>query len=230
MDKVPQVVLVDDDPAVLRALHRTLRLEPLNVRATTSVAQVLDWLKSGDVDLLIVDQRMPDMPGTELIARARGISPRTSCVILSAFPDAAREAERRHVFVQRVLRKPWSDTELRALVRTLAQASIPGARDVLALDCEGLGDRDVLELARVHLELCRTRAETASFRLVRFGRVRGSMTRLLKSFVALADGYDRPVSVSDDLGCVPIFMRTLGSSAPKVLCGDGADLACPSPA
>jgi DNA-binding response OmpR family regulator len=211
-------VLVDDDLEVLRALHRTLRREPLDVRATASAAQVLAWLKAGDVDLLVVDLRMPEMPGTELIALARKISPRTWCVLLSAHPEAAREAGRRHAFVERVLRKPWSDVELRTLVRTLAREAVSreGSEEPRTISCESRGDRDVLELARVRMELAKSRGEKGRLRLVEFARLQGSWTRLLKSLVLLADSYDMPVALSDDQGCVPVFLRTLGSAAPKV--------------
>ena len=217
--RVPRVVLVDDDVAVLRALHRTLRVEPLEVLATTSVVQVIQWLRAEPVDLLVVDQRMPEMSGSELLELARDLSPRTWSVLLSAFPDAGKDLERRHVFVQRVLRKPWSDHELRTLVRTLAQcaASGLGAHESRSIDCSGLGEADVLELVTLILDVANSRGEAVSLKLVNFKQLRGSQVRFLKEFVELAEAGERPVALSDDAGCVPVFLRTLGGTAPRVV-------------
>lgn len=191
----------------------------MELLATTSIVQVMQWLRADPVDLLIVDQRMPEMSGTELLALARDLSPRTWGLLLSAFPDAGRELERRHVFVQRVLRKPWSDHELKTLVRTLASCAVSGlgAHASRTVDCSGLAEGDVLEIVKLVLGVARSRGEAVGLKLVNFKELRGSQARLLKDFVAIAEGSECPIALSDDAGCVPVFLRALGSAAPRVM-------------
>src|ERR1041384_1099403 len=80
---------VDDDPEILRALRRVFRPEPWEVLTTEHPAQVLQWICDRQVDLIIADQRMPDMNGSDLLEVVQDYSPGTACVILSGFPDTA---------------------------------------------------------------------------------------------------------------------------------------------
>src|SRR5688500_11153949 len=70
-----QVVLcVDDDPAVLASLRRLLRREPYVVETVDSPQQALDRVEQGDVSLVLLDQRMPGMCGSDFAERVRQIS------------------------------------------------------------------------------------------------------------------------------------------------------------
>ena len=61
------VVCVDDEPAILSALRRSLRAEPYELLTTENPVNVLQWAGTRDVSLVITDQRMPGMAGTELL-------------------------------------------------------------------------------------------------------------------------------------------------------------------
>jgi FixJ family two-component response regulator len=63
---LPSIALVDDDPAVLRALSRLLRSHTLLVRTYESGQEFLASLPGGLPDCLIVDLQMPTMSGYEL--------------------------------------------------------------------------------------------------------------------------------------------------------------------
>src|ERR1051326_2049510 len=77
----PLLVCVDDDPEILRALRRVFRTEPWEVLTTEHPAQVLQWICDRQVDLIIADQRMPDMNGSDLLEVVQDYSPGTACVI-----------------------------------------------------------------------------------------------------------------------------------------------------
>src|SRR5688572_3614365 len=83
------VVCIDDDPEILRALRRLFRGEPFDVLLTEQPSDVLQWICDRHVDLIIADQRMPDMNGTDLLEVVQDYSPGTACIILSGFPDTA---------------------------------------------------------------------------------------------------------------------------------------------
>jgi class 3 adenylate cyclase len=75
--------------------------------------EALRVLASGDVALVISDQRMPGMNGTELLARAREVAPDTVRILLTAFTDAdALMASINAANVYHFLLKPWEPREL----------------------------------------------------------------------------------------------------------------------
>src|SRR5437867_5644105 len=108
-DERPCVLLVDDDPGVLASLRRLLHDEPYDSLATTDPAEALEWIGRREIALLITDQRMPGMSGTDLVLKTRDRSPRTACVILTAYPDTAIIVEREQLRIERLVLKPWDD-------------------------------------------------------------------------------------------------------------------------
>jgi PleD family two-component response regulator len=67
----PIVVIVDDDPAVCGSLKFSLELEGFGVRAYGSVAELFDAGDLAVCDCFVIDQRMPETTGIELIAKLR---------------------------------------------------------------------------------------------------------------------------------------------------------------
>ena len=117
-DRIPTVLCVDDEPHVLRALERLLRRDGWRVLAATSGAAALEVLGRERVDVLICDEAMPGMSGTEVLQRARALSPQTVRILMTAYWQdgtvvlpAVNGAE-----VFRVFPKPWWDDEVRSAV------------------------------------------------------------------------------------------------------------------
>lgn len=113
------ILLVDDEPAVLKALERLLR-KHFDVTSTTSPEEALRLLAENEYPVFVTDQRMPTLDGTTLVERARVISPDTRRIILTghADMDVAMNAINRGAVYQFLL-KPWNDIDL---VSTLRQA------------------------------------------------------------------------------------------------------------
>ena len=116
----PVLLAVDDDPPVLAAVERDLRdryAEHYQVMTASSGDQALDLLHRlrlrGDlVALLLVDQRMPGMNGTEFLAASRRLYPDARRVLLTAYADT--EAAIRAINdadVHHYLLKPWDPPE-----------------------------------------------------------------------------------------------------------------------
>lgn len=69
MDEMPYTILcVDDEVNILSAMKRLLRRDPYQVLTATSGREALKILEHCPVHLIISDQRMPEMGGTELLA------------------------------------------------------------------------------------------------------------------------------------------------------------------
>lgn len=116
------VLFVDDDPAILVTLPRMLRREPYEIVVAASAAQALAILQVRTAEVVVSDQQMPGMRGTELLARVRQLYPGTIRIILTgeaghaAPSDPGRE-------VHCVLRKPASAQEIKAAIATALQAA-----------------------------------------------------------------------------------------------------------
>jgi HD-like signal output (HDOD) protein len=84
-----RVVFVDDDANVLRGLERMLRSmrSDWDARFADSGATALGFLRERPADALVTDLRMPDMSGTDLLARARDLDPGMARIILSGRSD-----------------------------------------------------------------------------------------------------------------------------------------------
>jgi thioredoxin reductase (NADPH) len=116
----PVILAVDDEPAVLAAVARDLRRgfgERYRIMRAGSGAEALDLLaqiraRGEQVALLVADQRMPGMAGTDYLVQARPIVPEAKRVLLTAYADtAAAIAAINEVSLDYYLLKPWDPPE-----------------------------------------------------------------------------------------------------------------------
>src|SRR5262249_46789783 len=83
----PSVLVVDDWPAVLQSVHDLLRID-FRVITCGSGVRALEVLRSvGDIDVIMSDQRMPEMTGVELLQHAKAIQPETTRLLFTAYAD-----------------------------------------------------------------------------------------------------------------------------------------------
>jgi len=123
----PIVVCVDDDRQILSALERTLRNDAYETWTTDGPHNVLEWLRTGRVSVLMADQSMPGMKGTELLKSARELSPQTARILVTAVPEDPLVLKAMETIEFRMMRKPWDDLALRGLVRERLQVGVPSA-------------------------------------------------------------------------------------------------------
>ncbi|HUO71783.1 MAG TPA: FAD-dependent oxidoreductase [Solirubrobacteraceae bacterium] len=116
----PAIVAVDDEPAVLAAVARDLRRgfgERYRVMRATSGAEALDLLRQvrargEQVALLIADQRMPGLSGTDYLVQARELVPEAKRVLLTAYADTEAAIQAiNEVSLDYYLLKPWDPPE-----------------------------------------------------------------------------------------------------------------------
>ncbi len=107
------ILLVDDEPAILRALQRTLSRAGYRVLMAEQGEQALSILAAEQVALVLSDFRMPGMNGAELLQQVRLRFPSTIGLILSAYADReALLACLNSGAAWRFLEKPWEDAQL----------------------------------------------------------------------------------------------------------------------
>ena len=119
-ERRPAILAVDDEPAVLGAVARDLRrgfgerYRILRAGSGTEALEVLGELRArGDqAAMLIADQRMPGMSGTDYLAEARNLVPDAKRVLLTAYADTeAAIAAINDVALDYYLLKPWDPPE-----------------------------------------------------------------------------------------------------------------------
>ena len=112
------LLLVDDEADVLSALKRMLRLEGYDIITATSAREGLELLSIHPVQVIISDQRMPQMSGSEFLSRVRDLHPHTVRLILSGYADLRSVTEAiNHGAIYKFLTKPWDDEMLRMDLR-----------------------------------------------------------------------------------------------------------------
>ena len=148
------VLVVDDEPASVRAVARTLA-ETCRVLTATTAAEGMAFLTRAPaghppVAMLIVDQRMPDMTGTELLVRSMATHPEAIRILLTGYMDAdALVAAINAGHVYHYLAKPWEPRELCLVVRRgLERYEADAERRRLLRELEGVCARLQREAAR----------------------------------------------------------------------------------
>jgi len=112
------VLLVDDEPLVTRGLRLALRHEPFRVFTAGSAEEALALLAWQAMDVVISDEKMPGMRGTDLLAEVRHRSPRTLRMLLTGQTSlqlvirAVNEGQIHHFFS-----KPCQAADLARVVR-----------------------------------------------------------------------------------------------------------------
>jgi len=117
----PVVLCVDDEAEVLAAVRRCLRNEPYEVITVLGPEEALARLGEGPVDLVITDQRMPGMSGTELLHEVRERSPRTARAILTGYETPSTIRKGFESGADAFLYKPWDDDAFRATIRRMLE-------------------------------------------------------------------------------------------------------------
>jgi DNA-binding NtrC family response regulator len=114
--KVP-ILIVDDEEEILHSLRGLLRME-FEVHTAQSGPEALRILEQQPIQIVLSDQRMPEMAGVELLSRARGERPGAVRVLFTGYADVRSVIDainRGQIF--RYLTKPWNPDELLSVLR-----------------------------------------------------------------------------------------------------------------
>ena len=117
-----KVLFVDDEPRVTESLKRALRKEPYEILSANSANEGLKVLAREPVDVVISDEKMPGMPGSEFLALVRKQYPETIRIILTG--GASMEAAIRAINegeIYRFLTKPCNEVDLAITIRQALQ-------------------------------------------------------------------------------------------------------------
>lgn len=115
--KKPSILVVDDEPDNLDLLCRTFQQDFRVLRAETGIEALETLARVGEVAVIISDQRMPLMSGTEFLSLMATQYPDTIRILVTGYTDLIDLVEAINSGkVFKYVTKPWNDEELRAVV------------------------------------------------------------------------------------------------------------------
>ena len=116
-DTRPTLLVVDDEPEVLRSIHDLFRIGH-RVLTFERGDEALAALEGEDPDVVMSDQRMPIMSGVEFLRRAKAIRPEATRLLFTGYADLKAIIDAiNQGSVFRYVAKPWDVDELQAVVR-----------------------------------------------------------------------------------------------------------------
>lgn len=164
------VLLVDDEPKVLSALQRLLRDEPYDILTAGNAEKAADMLADTRIDLIVCDEEMPGMPGSEFLAKVARDYPDAVRIVLTGhatLPTALRAINEGRVY--QFFTKPCNEIDLAIAIR------------------RALEQKDLLEKSRDLLEVAKRQSVLIDeARIVR--RLRGAPRQERTKAAARGDG------------------------------------------
>jgi CheY-like chemotaxis protein len=117
-DVIRTLLLVDDDPGILAALQRLFRRRGYRILTACGAAEGLHLLALNEVQVILSDQRMPGMSGTEFLGLVKEMHPATVRIVLTGYTDLQSIADAvNQGAIYKFLTKPWDDALLLEHVR-----------------------------------------------------------------------------------------------------------------
>jgi two-component system, LuxR family, response regulator FixJ len=113
----PVVVVVDDDPAVCNSLKFSLELDGFSVRAYRSAGELIQAGELETCDCFVIDQKMPDLTGMQLIENLRGQKISAPAILIVGRPTAALASQAAKDGIP-IVEKPLLGNTLLAMIRT----------------------------------------------------------------------------------------------------------------
>jgi CheY-like chemotaxis protein len=149
MDKT--LLLVDDEPHILSALTRLLRRDGYRLITASGAKEGLAVLEREPVQVIVSDQRMPEMTGVEFLRRVKERFPDTVRIVLSGYSEITSITEAiNQGAIYKFFTKPWDDEQLRAnIAEAFRHAELVHENRCLARDLKAANE----ELALINQDL-----------------------------------------------------------------------------
>jgi DNA-binding NtrC family response regulator len=119
-----KVLVADSDPQSQESLHDVLVRSGHIVEATTTGEAAIRAVDDGDIDLLICDADLPDLPGIELLAAVRRSHPTTAVILTTAFGSVDDAVHAMREGAADLLRKPFSADQARLAIDRALERSL----------------------------------------------------------------------------------------------------------
>ncbi len=114
-------LIVDDEPDVVDSVSELFTLRNYNVVTATSGTQALEMVKKENPNIIILDIRMPDINGIDVLKEVKKSHPKTRVIMLTGVEDESTKNMAMGLGASGYLTKPYSYSELLEMSRKLIQ-------------------------------------------------------------------------------------------------------------
>ncbi|NEV63139.1 sigma-54-dependent transcriptional regulator [Thiorhodococcus minor] len=207
----PRVLLVDDEPLSLETLARILD-EEFDVRTATNPFDAERILEEDWIQVVISDQRMPEMTGVELLARVRDRWPDMARIIISGYTEAEDIIDGiNRAGIHQYITKPWHPDNLLLIVRNACRlVELQRENALLALEMKMTGQSLEQRVAKQRERLKR------NFNLDAIVRSPESPINQVCDQIAQIAPYDIPVLLTGESGTgKELLARALHYNSPR---------------
>ncbi|WP_144395144.1 response regulator [Pleionea sediminis] len=193
------ILLVDDEENIIKSLKRLLRRDGYKILTANSGQEGLEILKNNDVAVILSDQRMPHMSGTEFLKEAKEICPNSIRIVLSGYSElesitsAINEGA-----IYKFLTKPWDDHLLREHIRK--------AFEYFELEKSNHDLSEKLQNANKELQQQNKKLESL---LEEREVLISSRTKMLQSIHEIIEALPIPVLAVETNGCISLHNQAL---------------------
>lgn len=112
------ILILDDDEHVLKSLARLLRTEDYSISCYSDPQEALTLCSTRTFDLVLSDQRMPKLMGTEFFLQLSQMSPETRRILISGYSDFSSVTDAFNAgVIHKFVVKPWDNIQLKELLR-----------------------------------------------------------------------------------------------------------------
>jgi len=193
----PTLLLVDDEPSIVSSLRRLLRGDGYRILTANSGSDGLKLLEEHTVDVIVSDQRMPEMTGVEFLREVRRLYPDTVRIVLSGYTELQTVTDAVNGgAIYKFLTKPWDDEQLRSHIQeAVAYGAMANENRLLSMEVRTANQK----LAAVNRQLESVLA-----------RQQGDIERGEISLDIVHEALDNvpvPVLAIDDIGTVVLANR-----------------------
>ncbi len=117
MDRTKKrIIVIDDDKSILRTFTRILQKNGYEIEVAETGKEALEKTKSKSHDLALIDIRLPDMDGTDLLVKMQQMNPKAIKIMITGFPSLETGVKALDEGADAFLVKPVKPEELLALI------------------------------------------------------------------------------------------------------------------
>ncbi|MFZ6016692.1 MAG: response regulator [Nitrospirota bacterium] len=116
-DNIPNVLIIDDDKGMCRTLSHILGLDGYKVSTANTGSEGAARIKEGFFDIAILDIRLPDIDGVELLEAIKKTNPDLNIIMMTAYASIENAIKALNVGADAFVTKPLRIEELRAVVK-----------------------------------------------------------------------------------------------------------------
>jgi response regulator RpfG family c-di-GMP phosphodiesterase len=111
------ILIVDDDPGLRKTLQDILRLKGYNALPCPNGAEAINNVRNGEYHLALIDLKLEDMPGLEVMQELKQITPEIECIVLTGFASQASAIEAINLGAYSYVQKPYDMENLLVTIR-----------------------------------------------------------------------------------------------------------------